>query len=1131
MTASKNPVREFIEILRRIRPGHENLKVASGIPGFIPGTGERVDAFSTALPWESATPDGLFTLKGDKPENPEGLGFAIEIFPQTGVTSEMEKTLIGLAAPLEAGSVLSITAFVSSAVRGIAELMVPEARVPDAFPPLSPEAEGIIDTATNWAAENLVKGAVEQLTPQAPVYPRHWRVWLTVVIPTTKPNDEEVREKVLTARRAISAVLEQAGLFMGVWDADVLVGTAAEILNPQLVRSGDFVRPSANPFEPPSVQVMKADTEVTVEKHRIRFETLDRKSAVHAVGLGVEHYGGHISLALASQMLGELGRGGHQIPCPFLFTCIIAVLDSASERVKAEGHRMRALQMSHTPVSQISPWYPEKARQWTIAVNSFQTEGGIARVAHQYVLLAPAGLEAEAVHAAQSIARKAGMDVRRTTCLHAQALMGALPMCAGPLLVEDMKRSFRIQRRTLATGICGSPVMTEWQGTPIRDDRDRRTPLLTLVGRRGQIMHVDPFANASGNYSVTIVGKPGSGKSVVMNQLAFSCLAQGGLVWIIDVGRSYEKTCAVLDGAFLVFDKEHVWDLNPFAILEALAGDDRSEGIESVVSILGELVSPGRPLPDLERSVLIQLTASAAQMAAMQGRLATLADLDALLAERAVHDRRLDDLRMQLEPYLNGPLARWFDGSGRPIDFCSRLTVLELEGLSAHPALRQAVLMTLMLWIEKTMSLDRRTVKLVLIDEAWDLMGSGHSGKFIASGFRRARKHKGGFVVATQSLADFFKSETAEAAWSCADTRIYLRQDAECLSSLEAKGQLATDPWFRAALPSLTTVRGAWSEMIVKVGDAPPAIGRLVLDRFMQVLYSSLPAEVSAVNAWREAGATMAASVTAVANGAFEPTPEALAALNRNQESDRGPNKRTAVKRRKRPTSQKSRPPLRRSPRSSRSRPEVRARRQEERPPRKPTPPFRPRSRRRMQAQCPSAGNLRPPAKPPAFRPCRPCEPCRRSTGRRTRRRPTRRPPRPQRSRRSRRRPLQRSRPPPSRCPNVTPRVVSYRLRRRRRSPRQRLRLSSPRSRRRRSSRKSPQNSPQNSPNRSPRRNLFRSLNPSPFRRLRNRQKPRRKSSPVIKRRKRKPRRSPKAPSRLPPPQRPSPPSSPSSPC
>ena len=882
----KFSLKGWLDRLKAFGPGKQNLRTASGVPGLIPGRGERVDAVSSALPWEDCTPDGLFTLRGVKPESPEGLGFTVEIYPQTGVTAEMEKTLIGLAAPLEPGAVLSITCFASSAVRGIAELMHPEKRERDAFPPLSEEAEGIIDASTAYAAENLVRGAVEQLTPQAPVYPRHWRVWLSVVIPTTKPDDETVREKVLTARRAIVAVLEQAGLYMGIWDADVLVGTASEILNPQLVRSGDFVRPSANPFEPPFVQVMKADTEVTIEKHRTRFASLDKSSEVHAVGLSVEEYGGHISLALTSQMLGELGRGGHQIPCPFLFTSIISVLDNASERVKAVSHRMRALQMSHTPISQISPWYPEKARQWTIAVNSFQTEGGIARVAHQYLLLAPADLEAEAVHSAQSIARKAGMDVRRTTCLHAQSLMAALPMCAGPLLVDDMRRCFRIPRRTLATGICGAPVMTEWQGTPTRDDRDRRTPLLTLVGRRGQIMHIDPFANPSGNYSATIVGKPGSGKSVVMNQLAFSCLAQGGLVWIIDVGRSYEKTCAVLDGAFLVFDKEHVWDLNPFAILEALAGEDRTEGIESVVAILGELVSPGKPLPDLERSVLINLVASAALTAALKGEIATLADLDALLAKRAAEDRRLQDLRMQLEPYLNGPLSKWFDGSGRPIDFKSRLTVLELEGLSAHPALRQAVLMTLMLWIEKTMSLDRRTVKLVLIDEAWDLMGSGHSGKFIASGFRRARKHKGGFVVATQSLADFFKSETAEAAWSCADTRIYLRQDAECLSSLEAKGQLATDPWFRAALPSLTTVRGSWSEMIVKVGDAPPAIGRLVLDRYMQVLYSSLPAEVSAVNAWRQAGASMAFAVNAVAQGQFEPTPEALAKLNPHEDEE-----------------------------------------------------------------------------------------------------------------------------------------------------------------------------------------------------------------------------------------------------
>lgn len=866
-----------------------NLTIDAGIPGFRHGDVAKVDRLSAYLPWDAVDDDGLFILKGKRPDESEGLGFTIEIFPQTGVTDEMEKSLLGITSALPPNAVVAITAYASPAIEGLTELMLPDAPKPDAFTPLSRNAQSLMNAAIKSAIANLNRGARHQVTPGAPVVIRHWRVWLSVAMPGANPFDEKLREATLTARRAISAVLEQSGLFMGHWDAHTLVGTVAELMNPQSVRSQTFVRPAANIFESPSSQIMKGDTEVTITKHHVRFSDATLMSgathednAVHAVGLSVESYPERKwSLLTATGLLGESTRGGSQIPCPFMLTSIISLLDNASERVKAEGHRMRAMQMSKTPISQLSPWYPEKAQQWTLAVKSFQTEGGLARVSHQMVLFAPAGSEAEAVHAAQSIARKVGVEMRRTTCLHAQTLLAALPMAAGPLMAQDLKQMCRLQRRTLATGIYGAPVMTEWQGTGARDDRDRRTPLLTLIGRRGQVMHVDPFANASGNYSMTIVGKPGSGKSVVMNQLAFSTLAQGGLVWIIDVGRSYEKMAGVLDGEFLIFDKDHIWDLNPFAILNALSGDDRNEGIESVVAILGELVSPGRPLPDLERSVLINCVASAAISAEREGRLATLRDLDLAIAKLAVNDRRLDDLRMQLEPYLNGPLSCWFDGSGRPVNFTNRFTVLELEGLSAHPALRQAVLMTLMLWIEKTMARDRSTVKLVLIDEAWDLMGSGHSGKFFASGFRRARKHKGGFVVATQSLADFFKSETAQAAWQCADTRLTLRQDSEVLSALESQGLMTTDAWFRAALGSLTTVRGAWSEMIVKVGDAPPAIGRLVLDRFSQVLFSSLPAEVTAVNAWRRAGATMTTAVQAVANGFMTPSHEAIDALKR----------------------------------------------------------------------------------------------------------------------------------------------------------------------------------------------------------------------------------------------------------
>lgn len=876
---------EARESIKNEKRPKSNLRIKGAVPGFRPGDARLIDRFGDMLPWDWVDKNGFFVTRGHTPSTPEGIGFTVEIAPQTGITEQMEKSLLGLTTTLPIGATLAITAYASPQVEAITEpMLAPEVGL-DAFSPLDPDSRDILVRSMSARRETLNRGARHQLTPQAPVMVRHWRVWVSVVIPTAKPTDPDVLEEAATARRSIATVLDQSGLYLGVGDGQTLVTTVAELLNPAQVHARDFHTPIFNPFESPSRQVMLPDTEITVEKDRVLFTSTQAKakdpsSVMSAVGLMVTRYPEHRwSLADATSLLGEMGRGGSQIPTPFLMTSLCRLLDPATEKVFADTHRMRALQMSQTPLSQLSPYYHEKARQWNAASKSFESEGGLALVAHQLLILAPEALEAEAVNAALTVARKSGVELRRTTCLHAQSLFSALPMAAGPILCDDLRAMGRLERRTLATALYGAPVMCEWQGSPARDDRDRKTPLLTLLGRRGQIMHVDLFANPNGNYSATIVGKPGSGKSVVMNALAVSTLAQGGLVWVIDVGRSYEKTANLLNGSFLEFDAEHVWDLNPFRTLTLLGGSAQEEAVESVVAILGELLSPFAPLPDLQRAILISLVANCARQAAKEGRAATLAELDRGLAEFAKTDRRLDDLRIQLSPYLTGPLSKWFDGSGKPLNFTSRLTVLELEGLSAHPALRQAVLMTLMLFIEKTMEKDRATVKLVLIDEAWDLMSSGHSGRFIEHGFRRARKHKGSFVVATQSIQDFFQSETAQAAWDCADTRIFLRQDAEVITALEAMGKLAPDPYFREAMASLTTMRGSWSEMLVRVGDAPPAIGRLVLDRFTQVLFSSLPAEVQAVNGWRRTGASMAEAVNLVASGYMTPSKELLAEL------------------------------------------------------------------------------------------------------------------------------------------------------------------------------------------------------------------------------------------------------------
>lgn len=67
--------------------------------------------------------------------------------------------------------------------------------------------------------------------------------------------------------------------------------------------------------------------------------------------------------------------------------------------------------------------------------------------------------------------------------------------------------------------------------------------------------------------------------------------------------------------------------------------------------------------------------------------------------------------------------------------------MLELEELSAKKDLQAVVMFLLMYKITQEMYLTRNQIKICIIDEAWSLLGSGSSGEFIESGYRRAREN------------------------------------------------------------------------------------------------------------------------------------------------------------------------------------------------------------------------------------------------------------------------------------------------------------------------------------------------------------------------------------------------------
>ena len=180
--------------------------------------------------------------------------------------------------------------------------------------------------------------------------------------------------------------------------------------------------------------------------------------------------------------------------------------------------------------------------------------------------------------------------------------------------------------------------------------------------------------------------------------------------------------------------------------------------------------------------------------------------------------------------------------------------VLELEELKSRRHLQQVVLLLLIYQIQQAMYLgERAQPKLVVIDEAWDLLTNGDVGKFIESGYRRFRKYGGAAVTITQSLADLYTHPVGRAIAENSANSFLLAQPAQAIDQLAAEQRLPLPAGAVELLKTVHTVPGAYSEIccLTSLGGG---IGRLVVDPFRQLLYSTAPKDVAALEALRAKG-------------------------------------------------------------------------------------------------------------------------------------------------------------------------------------------------------------------------------------------------------------------------------------
>ncbi|TXF11204.1 type IV secretion system protein TraC [Pelomicrobium methylotrophicum] len=853
----------MLEALRHIFFG-ERFEPADAIPRSLLSQLASIPKLTGMLPYLGWMPDErLFVLDqgafGGKPE--QNLGFCIETMPQTGASEEMERVLASLFMSCPTGTGIQVSLYATPHI-------LPVLRRQAAMLPVDPPEDGAGMTSHGWEErrnrnifrvmarrriDHYLRGTGQSMFGNRVYLLRDYRCVISVTLPLD-PSRTADAEEAIRIRESVHATLRSAHLPGRDWMPEDLINFVADFFDHERVfGTAADIRIEYEDMKPLRDHVSNPEVASAVADNFIKF----RKSGGKETALqcfSVRQYPKYYRLGHMGALIGDYYQMALSIPCPFLITMGAIILDYESARSRAQIKAARATQAAGSYMAHFQPDLQDRKRDWDMVLRAFDNGRNVVQMCHQIVLVSRLEDAAKAEHAVRAVWRARGFDLAKDFYLQHQALMAALPMTFTQPLQRDLRVFGRVSTKTADNAVMMAPFIAEWKGT--------ETPVLTLFGRRGQIMTFDLFDNTGGNYNFACAALSGSGKSVLVNEIAFRYLGAGAKVWIIDVGRSYRNLCELLDGEFVEFtdERRNTLCLNPFSMVVDINND-----MEMILPLIAQMASPREPLDNYGYAAL---ASAIKRVWDQKGKQATITDVYELLRTGRLTDdeemeRDLSRLATALEPYTrHGVYASYFEGEAN-IAFHKDFVVLELEELKSKKDLQAVVMQLMMYRITQEMYLDRSRRKLVIIDEAWDLMGSGSSAGFIEAGYRRARKYGGAFGTVTQSVEDYYKNDATKAAIQNADWLFLLRQKPESIDRLGKEGKLHVDEWMKRQLSSVATEHGHYSEIFVH-GPMGSGVGRLILDPFSMLLYSTRAEDFQAIKSLKDQGMSVIEAIETI---------------------------------------------------------------------------------------------------------------------------------------------------------------------------------------------------------------------------------------------------------------------------
>jgi conjugal transfer ATP-binding protein TraC len=298
----------------------------------------------------------------------------------------------------------------------------------------------------------------------------------------------------------------------------------------------------------------------------------------------------------------------------------------------------------------------------------------------------------------------------------------------------------------------------------------------------------DRFSLENGN--AVVFAKSGAGKSFTVKLEALRSMMFGTEIFIVDPENEYQRLCEAVGGAYVRLSLNSSTRINPFDLPKVVDTDEAEDALRSNLITLHGLLrlmmggASGAPLgPSEEADLDASLIETYAKAGITNDPLThnatppTINDLyDTLLHMGGTGPQ----LAQRLRKYTSGTFAGIFSQQSN-VNINNPMVVFNLRDLEDE--LRPVAMYIVLNYIWNKTKTDQKK-RILVVDEAWQLMKYEDSANFLFSLAKRARKYNLGITTITQDVEDFMGSRLGRAIVANSSMQILLKQSTSAVDVL-----------------------------------------------------------------------------------------------------------------------------------------------------------------------------------------------------------------------------------------------------------------------------------------------------------------------------------------------------------